>query len=120
MELSEVGRQAIHGSVFARLLPSQKGVLIRLFQEKGHYVAMVGDGANDSIALRVSDIGISFVDNSSPFAKRLAKILINHLGDLLMIVRRSRRIKLKVTFLTWLSASLIIGIIFGLYAWVLG
>jgi Ca2+-transporting ATPase len=119
MELSEVARQAVHGSVFARLLPSHKGVLIRLFQEKGHYVAMVGDGANDAIALRVVDIGISFVENSSPFAKRLAKILLNNLSDLLIIVQESRRIKLKITFLTLLSASLIIGIIFGLYAWVL-
>ena len=119
MELSEVARQAVHSSVFARLLPSQKGVLIRLLQEKGHYVAMVGDGANDAIALRVADIGISFVENSSPFAKRLAKILINNLGDLLMIARGSRRIKLKVTFLTWLSTLLIIVILFSLYAWVL-
>ena len=80
---------------------------------------MVGDGANDAIALRVADIGISFLENSSPFAKRLANILINNLSDLLMIARGSRRINLKVTFLTWLRASLIIVILFGLYAWVL-
>ena len=119
MELSEVAKQSAYGSVFARLLPSQKGILIRLFQEKGHYVAMVGDGANDSIALRVADIGISFVENSSPFAKRLSKILINDLGDLLLVVQGSNRIKWRTTFLTWFRTSTIIMILIDLYMWVL-
>jgi Ca2+-transporting ATPase len=115
MELSEVARQSEYGSVFARLLPSHKGILIRLFQEKGHYVTMVGDGANDAIALRVADIGVSFIENSSPFAKRLAKILINDLGDLWKVVQGSNRIKRKVTLLTWFRTSTIIMILFGLY-----
>jgi Ca2+-transporting ATPase len=119
MELSEVARQAEHGSVFARLLPSQKGVLIRLFQERGHYVAMVGDGANDAIALRVADIGISFVENSSPFAKRLAKILINNLSDLLMIVRGSKKIRWTATILTWSRISIIVTILLVSYIWAL-
>jgi Ca2+-transporting ATPase len=119
MALSEVARQSDYGSVFARLLPSHKGILIRLFQEKGHYVAMVGDGANDAIALKVADIGVSFIENSSPFAKRLAKILINDLGDLWKVVQGSNRIKWKATFLTWFRTSTIIMIIFGLYMWAL-
>jgi len=119
MELSEVAKQSSHGSVFARLLPSQKGILIRLFQQKGHYVAMVGDGANDSIALRVADIGISFVENSSPFAKRLAKILINNLDDLLTVVRGSRRIRWEAMFSAWVRTVMLITILFGLYMWVL-
>jgi Ca2+-transporting ATPase len=119
MELSEVARQSEYGSVFARLLPSHKGILIRLFQEKCHYVTMVGDGANDAIALRVADIGVSFIENSSPFAKRLAKILINDLGDLWKVVQGSNRIKRKVTLLTWFRTSTIIMILFGLYMWVL-
>ncbi len=40
--------------------------------------AMVGDGPNDGIALRVANIGISFVKNSSPIARRMSKILINN------------------------------------------
>ena len=119
MDLSEVGKQSAYGSIFARLLPSQKGILIRLFQEKGHYIAMVGDGANDSIALRVADIGISFVENSSPFAMRLAKVLINNLDDLLTIVQGTKRIKWRASFFTWFRTLTIITILFGLYMWVL-
>jgi cation transport ATPase len=80
---------------------------------------MVGDGADDAIALRVADIGVSFVENSFPFAKRLAKILINNLDDLSMIARRSRRIRWTATLLTWSRNSLIITIILGLYIWAL-
>jgi Ca2+-transporting ATPase len=119
MELSEVARQSAYCSVFARLLPSQKGIIIRLFQQKGHYVAMVGDGANDSIALKVADIGISFVENSSPFAKRLSKILINDLGDLLVIVQGSKRSKWRVKFITWFRIAILITLLFALYMWVL-
>jgi Ca2+-transporting ATPase len=119
MALSEVAKQSAHGSVFARLLPSQKGILIRLFQQNGHYVAMVGDGANDSIALKVADIGISFVENSSPFARRLSKILINDLGDLLTLAQGSKRIKWRATLLTWFRTLMVITILFGLYMWVL-
>jgi len=119
MELLEVAKQSAHGSVFARLLPSHKGIIIRSFQKKGHYVAMVGDGANDSIALKVADIGISFMENSSPFAKRLSKILLNNLGDLLVVAQASHRIKCRATALTWLRTIIIITILFGLYMWIL-
>ena len=119
MALSEVARQSDYGSVFARLLPSHKGIVIRLFQEKGHYVAMVGDGANDAIALKVADIGVSFMKNSSPFAKRLAKILITDLGDLWKVTQGSNRIKWKAMLLTCFRTSTIIMIIFGLYMWAL-
>jgi Ca2+-transporting ATPase len=119
MELSEVARQSANYSVFARLLPSQKGILIRLFQQKGHYVAMVGDGANDTIALKVADVGISFTKNSSPFAKRLSKILINDLSDLLMIVQGSKRLKWRVKFATLFRIVFLITLLFALYMWVL-
>lgn len=93
MALSEVARQSTYCSIFARLLPSHKGILIRLLQQKGHCVAMVGDGPNDGIALKVADIGISFVENSSPIARRLSKILIDDLADLLRLIKGAGRIK---------------------------
>jgi Ca2+-transporting ATPase len=119
MDLREVARQSAYVSVFARLLPSQKGMIILPLQQMGHHIAMVGDGVNDSIALKVADIGISFRENSAPIAKRLSKILINKLDDLLLITRGSRRIKWKVRVLTWFRISTIIMILFALYMWAL-
>jgi len=42
-----------------------------------------GDGANDTIALRAVDGGISLVEHSSPIVRRVSQVLINDLADLL-------------------------------------
>ncbi len=99
MDLSEVAKQIEHTSVFARLLPSQKSILITCLQQKNKSVVMVGDGANGTIALKVADVGISFVENSSPFAKRASKILINNLTDLLTIIRSAKRTTKRIKYL---------------------
>jgi P-type Ca2+ transporter type 2C len=119
MDLREVARQSAYVSVFARLLPSQKGMIILPLQQIGHHIAMVGDGVNDSIALKVANIGISFRENSAPIAQRLSKIIISILDDLLLITRGSRRIKRKIRVLTWFRMLTIAVIILGLYIWIL-
>ena len=114
MEFSEIARQSDHISVFARLSPSQKGILIMQLQQRNNSVAMVGDGANDTIALKVADVGISFVENSSPLAKRVSKILINDLADLLTLIQRARQMKWRIKYLmlfrttVWMSMLLVL------------
>jgi Ca2+-transporting ATPase len=115
MDLSEIARQSDHVSVFARLLPSQKGILVMLLQQRNHFVAMVGDGANDTIALKVADVGISFVENSSPLAKRVSKILINDLADLLTIIQSARRIKWRIKYLMLFRVAILVSMLFILY-----
>jgi Ca2+-transporting ATPase len=75
MDLATIARHSDHISVYARLLPSQKGIHVMSLRQRNTYVAMVGDGANDTIALKVEDVGISFAENSSPFAKESQKFL---------------------------------------------
>ena len=115
MALSEVARQLDHCSVFARLLPSQKGIIIRLLQQKGHYVAMVGDGPNDGIALKVADIGISFAENSSPVARKLSKILICEIADLERLIKASNRMKRRAKYLTLFRIIVLAVLLFTLY-----
>jgi len=92
MTLDEVGRQSEYCSVFSRLIPSQKGTIIRQLQNRGHRVAMIGDGPNDGIALKVANIGISFSTNSSPIAMQYSSVLLNRLSDLTIFLDISNRI----------------------------
>jgi len=47
-------------SVYARCKPHEKQMLMLVLQKlPGHYVCMVGDGANDSFALKSADVGLS-------------------------------------------------------------
>ncbi len=63
------------GNVFARLSPSQKSEIIQALQKRGHVVGFLGDGINDALALKVSDVGIS-VDTAVDVAKEAADIVL--------------------------------------------
>lgn len=79
-------------SIFARVLPHQKSIIVRALQAKKHKVAMTGDGVNDVIALRESDCSITLPD-ASDAAKQVAQIVLLNsdfsvLKDVLMEGRR--------------------------------
>lgn len=79
-------------SIFARVLPHQKSIIVKALQAKGHKVAMTGDGVNDVIALRESDCSITLPD-ASDAAKQVSKIVLLNpdfsvLKDVLMEGRR--------------------------------
>ncbi|MCL4529926.1 MAG: HAD-IC family P-type ATPase [Chloroflexi bacterium] len=119
MDPVEIARQTAHCSIFARLLPSQKGFLIRLLQQNGDRIAMVGDGVNDGIALRAADIGITFVKDSAPVLRNLAQILIRDLSDLPRLMESSRRMGSRIKQLKFFRFLAAIVLLSGVYAWVL-
>ena len=62
-------------NIFARLSPSQKSDIIQALQKRGHVVGYMGDGINDALALKISDVGIS-VDTAVDVAKEAADIVL--------------------------------------------
>ncbi len=61
--------------VFARVSPEQKSRIIGAQRKAGKDVGFLGDGVNDAVALRDSDVGIS-VDSGSDVAKDAADIVM--------------------------------------------
>ncbi len=73
---------AEHVRVFARMNPVQKALIVKIFKEyykdKNYAVGFCGDGANDCIALKHADIGVSLSKNeaslSAPFVSAIEDI----------------------------------------------
>ena len=78
--------------VHYRILPEGKADIIKEYQMNGDFVAFVGDGINDAIALEVADVGIA-MSSGSDIAKESGDIILvnNDLRNLILIRIISRK-----------------------------
>jgi len=74
---SDYGEKAKLYTIFARIVPEQKEKIIEAIKKDG-FTAMVGDGANDALAIKKADLGIAMFDGAPATRQLAAIVLINN------------------------------------------
>ncbi len=89
----EVIKVANEYTVFGRVSPEQKALLIKSMKTEGHVTAMTGDGVNDILAMKQADCAIS-VAAGSDAARNVAHLVLldNNFNSIPNIVYEGRRV----------------------------
>jgi cation-transporting P-type ATPase E len=75
MEPGQRAQIVREATIFGRVSPQQKEELVKLLQADGRYVAMVGDGVNDVLALKRADVGVA-MESGSQAARGVADMIL--------------------------------------------
>ncbi|MFV2039835.1 MAG: HAD-IC family P-type ATPase, partial [Acidimicrobiales bacterium] len=80
-------------TVFGRVTPQQKRAMVGALQARGHVVAMTGDGVNDVLALKDSDMGIAMGSGSSA-SRGVAQLVLldNRFATLPEVLAQGRKV----------------------------
>ncbi len=88
----EVIAAATKYTIFGRVLPNQKLLLVNALKAAGHTVAMTGDGVNDVLALKAADCSIAMASGSDA-AKNVSSLVLldSNFASMPKVVAEGRR-----------------------------
>ncbi len=117
MQDKEVVRSASRYTVFGRVSPQQKKLLIESMKNNGRTVAMTGDGVNDILALKEADTSIAMASGSEA-ARNVSHLVLldSNFSSMPKVVSEGRRVinnvqRVSTLFLTKTIFSFLLAVV---------
>jgi len=104
----EIDRMSPLPIVVARCSPQTKVRMIRALQRKKRLTGMIGDGVNDSLAVKSADVGIAMGAKGSDVTRQAAEIILedDNFATIVAAIKEGRRIfENQIKFILYLMSS---------------
>ncbi len=107
--------------VFGRVTPQQKRHMVAALQSRGHNVAMTGDGVNDVLAIKDSDLGVAMGSGAAATRSVAQIVLLNDdFATLPHVVAEGRRVignieRVANFFLTKTMYSIVLALLVAIW-----